>query len=162
MPEEHIGMLHWETKTDAKGKNPRTTAHVHLTINGIEVQRSAAWDKIQAHIRGINSPLKVKTQWGISRNLLSLEPVPLDPLDVGPVDQWEAPNLPEQGAGFHNPYNYVPAFPTKADGPLGLAPPVGHEAYFDDHFTGEIEIVIEVKTPLLLPDTSSTDLYQRW
>ncbi|MBL8924639.1 MAG: hypothetical protein JNM77_00160 [Pseudonocardia sp.] len=52
---------------------------------------------------------------------------------------------------FHNPYNFIPALP-RTDLPAGLAdgPPPGHHRWHDDRWSGEIDVRLEVVTPLLL------------
>ncbi len=58
---------------------------------------------------------------------------------------------------FHNPYNFVPALPRVRDGELGDRPPVGHEQYLDDHYSGRIHVELKVKTPLLINDASRAE-----
>ena len=67
------------------------------------------------------------------------------------------------GAGgdgdFYNPYNFIPAPPPTLEAlkceDLGQGAPKGHHAYFDDCYSGRIEISIEAVTPLLLLDTDN-------
>jgi CRISPR-associated protein (TIGR03986 family) len=60
---------------------------------------------------------------------------------------------------FYNPYNFVPAPPPKTDdkNPFGHFKPAGHHRYHPELYSGTIDIEIEVKTPLLIPDTSKVE-----
>lgn len=56
---------------------------------------------------------------------------------------------------FHNPYNFVPTLPRgPVRGPLGDAPPPGHDRLLLDGWTGRIRVRLTVVTPLLIPDAS--------
>ncbi|WP_018653244.1 TIGR03986 family type III CRISPR-associated RAMP protein [Actinomadura flavalba] len=57
---------------------------------------------------------------------------------------------------FLNPYTFVPAFPrTDATGAFGDAAPPSGSRLHDDHWTGEIDVSLTVRTPLLLLDTAA-------
>lgn len=62
--------------------------------------------------------------------------------------------MPAREGHFHNPYNFVPAVEPTRTGDLAARAPVGHKAWYPDHFSGRITVDIEVKTPLLVPDAS--------
>jgi CRISPR-associated protein (TIGR03986 family) len=55
---------------------------------------------------------------------------------------------------FHNPYNFIPAPPRVAAGPLADARPCGHERYHADRYSGTIAVRLTTVTPLLLADAS--------
>ena len=59
---------------------------------------------------------------------------------------------------FHNPYNFVPVGSQDKLGEitaaLGQGAPAGHHRYHAGHWTGRINIEIEVVTPLLIPDVA--------
>jgi CRISPR-associated protein (TIGR03986 family) len=59
---------------------------------------------------------------------------------------------------FYNPYNFVPAPPVMHAEGLGQGGPKGHARYHDGHYSGTIDIEIEAKTPLLIPDTSQVEI----
>lgn len=62
------------------------------------------------------------------------------------------------GSRFHNPYNNIPALPAAAAGGLRQGPPVGHDRFHEDRWSGRIEISLEAVTPLLLLDTVNVDV----
>ena len=62
------------------------------------------------------------------------------------------------GSRFHNPYNSIPALPAAAAGGLRQGPPVGHDRFHEDRWSGRIEISLEAVTPLLLLDTVNVDV----
>lgn len=56
---------------------------------------------------------------------------------------------------FLNPYTFVPAYPRKAPSEsLEDRKPLGHDRLHADRWTGSIEVVLTVQTPLLLLDTA--------
>jgi hypothetical protein len=68
---------------------------------------------------------------------------------------------------FHNPYNFVPAIPrdevnqTDENGEVsdfGDKPPIGHDRFYDDFYTGKLTVEMTVKTPLVVPDTARTEV----
>ncbi len=60
-----------------------------------------------------------------------------------------------QAASFHNPYNFVPAPPRDTRHPaLGDGPPVGHDRYDSDRYTGSLKVRMTVVTPLLAIDAA--------
>jgi CRISPR-associated protein (TIGR03986 family) len=75
-------------------------------------------------------------------------------------------------AGFVNPYNFVPAPPRAARGPLadaGSESPqdlVGHDRHLPDRWNGVLQVRLAVVTPLLLPDAAravgSADGHRRY
>ncbi|HHG89468.1 MAG TPA: hypothetical protein ENJ90_03175, partial [Devosia sp.] len=69
----------------------------------------------------------------------------------------QVPQVSPKSGDFNNPYNFIPAIPTKPCAGLGQGAPVGHHAYFDGHYSGRIKISVEAKTPLLLLDTRTPD-----
>jgi hypothetical protein len=66
--------------------------------------------------------------------------------------------MPRRQAGFHNPYNFVPAPPRNTNDPdlgdLEKKPPVDQSAFMEDRYTGSIRVRMTAKTPLLVPDTN--------
>lgn len=57
---------------------------------------------------------------------------------------------------FENPYNFIPALPRITCHPeLGDALPTGHHRWSPDRWSGRICVVMEVCTPLLIPDLIS-------
>ncbi len=56
---------------------------------------------------------------------------------------------------FRNPYNFIPAVPPAAEGPLSQHAPLGHDRYRKGHWSGRIHIEIVAETPLLIPDTAN-------
>ena len=62
------------------------------------------------------------------------------------------------GSRFHNPYNSIPALPAAAAGGLRQGPPVGHDRFHEDRWSGRIEISLEAVTPLLLLDTVNVEV----
>lgn len=64
-----------------------------------------------------------------------------------------------KGQYFHNAYNFVPTLPKKSESlknnPLGDHLPIGHSALLSDNWTGRIQVVLETKTPLLIPDAAN-------
>lgn len=61
------------------------------------------------------------------------------------------------GSRFHNPYNSIPALPAAAGG-LRQGPPVGHDRFHEDRWSGRIEISLEAVTPLLMLDTVNVEV----
>lgn len=72
---------------------------------------------------------------------------------------------------FHNPYNFVPAPPRKANHPeLGDLTnrkltgydsfPVGHDRYFPELWSGRIAVKLTTHSPLLIPDAAQAELYR--
>jgi len=59
---------------------------------------------------------------------------------------------------FHNPYNFVPAWPRDPEtvelSELGDRQPVGHDRYFPDYYSGRLRVRLTTETPLLLMDTA--------
>lgn len=57
-------------------------------------------------------------------------------------------------ATFHNPYNFVPTPPRPATDSRGLGDgaPAGHGRYYDDLWSGTIQITVQAVTPLLIMD----------
>jgi CRISPR-associated protein (TIGR03986 family) len=73
--------------------------------------------------------------------------------------QNQTQNYPAQSINgdFHNPYNFVPALPRNkipADNELGDRQPVGHDRYLPGYWSGNIQVKLTTKTPLLIPDAS--------
>jgi CRISPR/Cas system CSM-associated protein Csm3 (group 7 of RAMP superfamily) len=134
--------LHWEK--NAKG----FYVEIYLSADGTDTTKLAN--------KKVNYNCVAQTVWS-KPSPAKVEYTTLS----GNVSKVFLPGEAPVSLNFHNPYNFVPALPIEANGPLSFAHPVGHEAYFDVHFTGEIEIEIEVKTPLLLPDTSRSEWTQR-
>jgi CRISPR-associated protein (TIGR03986 family) len=72
----------------------------------------------------------------------------------------ERPQTRQEASGsagighFHNPYNFIPALPPTETGPLGRDLPVGHKAWFPEHFSGRLTVDIELTTPLIVPDAA--------
>jgi CRISPR-associated protein (TIGR03986 family) len=60
---------------------------------------------------------------------------------------------------FHNPYNFVPAFPRDEkevqETELGDHPPVGHGLYLHNYWSGKITVNLTTVTPLLIPDAAN-------
>ena len=55
---------------------------------------------------------------------------------------------------FLNPYAFVPTPARSIRGPLGDAPPAGHDRLREGRWTGRIGVVLTTRTPLLLLDTA--------
>ncbi|WP_322779174.1 TIGR03986 family CRISPR-associated RAMP protein [Frankia sp. Cas4] len=55
---------------------------------------------------------------------------------------------------FRNPYTFVPALARDGAGPLGDAPPAGHDVWEQDRWSGRIGVTLTAVTPLLLLDTA--------
>jgi CRISPR-associated protein (TIGR03986 family) len=65
-------------------------------------------------------------------------------------------DTPRRQPDFHNPYNFVPAPPRNTGDPdLGDQPPVSHDAFLTDRYSGRIGVRMTAKTPLLVPDTEN-------
>lgn len=161
MGEKLTGLLTWETKPLGKGKF-ETVAKIDVTIDGTALQRNAPYGKIRHLNLGTRkSPLAVIAEWNMANDLqeVTLPQVAVEVADNPEKEEWQDPAANFAGAKFHNPYNFVPTYPpaTTQLGGISQGAPVGHAAYFDDHYSGTIDIDIEVKTPLLLPDTSMSN-----
>jgi CRISPR-associated protein (TIGR03986 family) len=86
------------------------------------------------------------------------------------LERYTAPKAGATSAGkdsngkkFHNPYNFVPALPRDGkvvDTGLGDRSPMGHHAYFPEHWSGSIAVKLTTKTPLLLHDASQMKVDQ--
>lgn len=61
---------------------------------------------------------------------------------------------------FHNPYNFVPAFPRNSDNiknsELGDRKPYSHGKYHHNLWSGTIAVKLTTKTPLLIPDAATS------
>ncbi|MDW8324771.1 MAG: RAMP superfamily CRISPR-associated protein, partial [Burkholderiales bacterium] len=56
-------------------------------------------------------------------------------------------------SSFENPYNFIPAPRRKTEDPdLGDHTPPGQHRYHAGRISGHIDIEIETRTPLLIPD----------
>ena len=70
----------------------------------------------------------------------------------------------ERPRDFHNPYNFIPAPPRKSDRTdhpdLGDGPPVPHDAFDPERYSGRIRVRMIVKTPILVPDTDPANVQE--
>jgi hypothetical protein len=63
---------------------------------------------------------------------------------------------------FHNPYNFIPAPPRNLDHPdLGDQPPISHDRYHADRWSGHISVTLTTHTPLLIQDASRVNEDER-
>jgi hypothetical protein len=74
---------------------------------------------------------------------------------TGGNDKKSTTYVPDERARFLNPYTFVPT-PSREgqEGPLGDAPPQGHDRLHEGGWTGSIQVRLTVETPLLLLDTA--------
>jgi len=74
-----------------------------------------------------------------------------DPLLANPASDDVAPP-----GDFYNPYNFIPALPRDNRHPaLDDALPIGHDRYWNDRWTGQIQVTLKAETPLLLRDPNT-------
>jgi CRISPR-associated protein (TIGR03986 family) len=69
-----------------------------------------------------------------------------------------APTATRSAGEFHNPYNFIPALPREnvlQDPDLGDGPPVDHDRWQADRYSGVLHVRLTLATPLLLPDAAA-------
>jgi CRISPR-associated protein (TIGR03986 family) len=117
--------------------NKWVAADFRPTLDKLKAQRS-------------ESTIKVEFEWRGS------------PKDVREASDAAVANFAEQErrrrVGFYNPYNFIPAPRRKQNDPhLGDRAPLGHHRYFDEHYTGWLQVTLTTATPLLLPDAAQVE-----